>query len=54
MVDKIQHPKVNITGHNLKAGFNFNFSDQSTLYKLLLSLELHFLILYLQISEYSC
>ena len=24
--------KVNITGHNLKAGFNFNFSDQSNIY----------------------
>ena len=24
--------KVNITGHNLKAGFNFNFSDQSNFY----------------------
>ena len=24
--------KVNISGHNLKAGFNFNFSDQSNIY----------------------
>ena len=24
--------KVNITGHNLKAGFNFNFSDASNFY----------------------
>ncbi len=24
--------KVNITGHNLKAGFNFNFSDASNVY----------------------